>query len=109
MVACIAVGPISVGDKTVLISDVFIPGAKAPLAGDEFEAIQKHVRKHRAVRWEDELTRLLDQAAEFVQRLQSHFIVGLTRRTTRFHPRLTKLSLITRQYALVGASHYLLK
>ena len=63
LVACIAVGPISVGDKTVRISDVFIPGAKAPLAGDEFEAIQKHVRKHRSVRWEDELTRLLDVGA----------------------------------------------
>lgn len=61
LVACIAVGPISVGDKTVHISDVFIPGAKALQAGGEFDVIQKHVRKHRAVRWEDELTRLLDE------------------------------------------------
>lgn len=61
LVACIAVGPISVGDKTVHISDVFIPGAKALQAGDEFDVIQKYVRKHRAVRWEDELTRLLDE------------------------------------------------
>lgn len=60
LVACIAVGPISVGAKTVHISDVFIPGPKAPSAGADFEAITKHVRKHRAIRWEDELTGLLD-------------------------------------------------
>lgn len=63
LVACIAVGPISVGDKTVRISDVFIPGVMALQAGDEFDVIQEHVRKHRAVRWEDELTRLLDEGA----------------------------------------------
>ena len=61
LVACIAVGPIPAGDKTAHISDVFIPGTKAPPAGADFEAITKHVRKHRAVRWEDELTRLLDE------------------------------------------------
>jgi hypothetical protein len=61
LVACIAVGPISVGDTTLHISDVFIPGTKSLPAGADFEAITKHVRKHRAIRWEDELTRLLDE------------------------------------------------
>lgn len=63
LVACIAVGPVSVGDKTVYVSDMFIPRAKAPQAGDDFKAIRNHVRKHRAIRWEDELTRLLDEGA----------------------------------------------
>lgn len=63
LVACIAVGPISADDKTVHISDVFIPGTKALPAAPDFETVTKHVRKHRAVRWEDELTRLLDEGA----------------------------------------------
>lgn len=61
LVACVAVGPISVGAETVHISDVFIPGAKALPAGAKFDAITKHVRKHRAIRWEDELGQLLDK------------------------------------------------
>ena len=61
LVACVAVGPISVGAETVHITDVFIPGAKPLPADADFEAITKHVRKHRAIRWEDELTLLLDK------------------------------------------------
>lgn len=61
LVACVASSPISVGDRTVYVSDVFIPGTKAPPHGADFDTITKHVRKNRAVRWEDELTRLLDE------------------------------------------------
>lgn len=63
LVACVAVGPISVGTETVHIADVFIPGTKALPAGADFEAITKHVRRNRAIRWEGELTRLLDEGS----------------------------------------------
>ena len=61
LVACVAVGPISVGADTVHIFDLFIPGAKAFPPGTKFDAITKYVRRHRAIRWEDELTQLLDR------------------------------------------------
>jgi hypothetical protein len=60
LVACIGIGPISVGDQIVRIADLFVPGSKALPAGADFEAITKHVRKNRVIRWEDELTQLLD-------------------------------------------------
>lgn len=87
LVACIASSPISVGDRTVHVSDVFIPGTKAPPQGADFDAITKHVRKYRAVRWEDELTRLLDEGTvtpDLVRASLEH------RRTHMVDPVLTK-------------------
>lgn len=75
LVACVAVGPIPVGAETVHISDIFIPGAKALPEGAKFQAITKHVRKHRVIRWEDELTQLLDRGTvtpELVQASLEH-------------------------------------
>jgi hypothetical protein len=60
LVACAGVAPISVGSDTVHICDVFIPDDKVPLKGRGFGGVIDHVRKHRTIRWEDELKRLLD-------------------------------------------------
>lgn len=61
LVACIAVGPISASDDTVGVADMFVPGPLPLPDGAKFEAITKHVRKHRVIRWEDELPQLLDK------------------------------------------------
>ena len=61
LIACVGVGPIATGNGTVRIADVFVPGSKPLPPGADFKAISKHVRKHRVIRWEDELTRLLDE------------------------------------------------
>lgn len=63
LVACVAVAPISSGAQPYHIADLFIPGAKVPPAKAGFEDITKHVRKHRMIRWEDDLTRLLDEGS----------------------------------------------
>ena len=77
-------GPISVGAESVRNSDVFIPGAKVLPAGADFEAITKHVRKHRAIRWEDELTRLLGEGTATPE------MVRASRRARVVDPVLTK-------------------
>lgn len=61
LVACVSASPISLGTGTVQLCDMFVPGTKAPPKGDDFDAIMKHVRKHRAIRWEGDLSRLLDE------------------------------------------------
>jgi hypothetical protein len=61
LVACVTASPISLKDRTAHICDMFVPGVKAPPRGADFDEVMKHVRKHRAIRWEDELNQLLDE------------------------------------------------
>jgi hypothetical protein len=61
LIACVGVAPVSVGAETIHICDAFIPSGQAPFDGHGFEGFINHVRKHRTIRWEDELNRLLDE------------------------------------------------
>lgn len=61
LVACACVNPIPHAGETFQVSDMFVPGRHAPSAGADFEDVTKHIRKHRVVRWEDELGHLLEQ------------------------------------------------
>jgi len=61
LVACASVNPIPHAGQNFQISDMFVPGAHPLPAGADFEAVTKHIRKHRVLRWEDELAQLLEQ------------------------------------------------
>ncbi|WP_457322991.1 hypothetical protein [Roseateles sp. P5_E11] len=63
LVACAGVAPVAVGGETVHICDAFIPDANVPFKGRGFSGVVDHVRKHRTIRWEEELDRLLEDGA----------------------------------------------
>jgi len=61
LVACVTASPISLTEATAHVCDMFVPGVKVPPKGGDFDGVMKHVRKHRAIRWEDELNQLLQE------------------------------------------------
>jgi len=60
LVAAVGVGVIEVKDGFVRIGDLFVPDPAVPSPGDDFERLSEFVADNRSVRWEEELTRLLD-------------------------------------------------
>ena len=61
LVACASVNPISQDGQTFLVSDMYVPGPRVLPDEANFEALTKHIRKRRVLRWEDELGALLEQ------------------------------------------------
>jgi hypothetical protein len=60
LVAAVGVGVIDVKGGVVRVGDLFIPDLTLQPASDAFGDIVEFFATHRSVRWEDELTKLLD-------------------------------------------------